>query len=75
MTDLQRALEAYDRRSQFHDRSLLDKIIQEVRNEETRKYNRLFLAALEIVEQSVDDKAENRLNALEEILQSRRNRK
>lgn len=53
MTDLQRALEIYDRRSQFHDRALLDKIIQAVRDEEKKKYEALHLAADVIVKHAI----------------------
>lgn len=53
MTNLQRALEIYDRRSQFHDRPLLEKIIEAVREQEKKKYERIYLAAKIIVEEPV----------------------
>ncbi len=56
MTNLQRALEIYDKRSQFHDRLLLEKIIEAVRNEERQHYEKLYTIALEIVRVAREEK-------------------
>lgn len=62
MTNLQRILEIYDRRSQFHDRTLLDKLINTVREEEREKCAKL-IAAMEVANLREPDMYENQIRA------------